>query len=114
MYVERPRWTFEDLGLMLGAILPSLLAGVLVVRAGRAAAPQAFANEGVSTLVYQCAFYGVLLAALYLLTVVRYREPFWRALRWTMSFRVAWVCLLAAPFPTTGLSPLRVLPRHPA
>src|SRR3981081_1561024 len=113
MSVERSPWSFEDLGLMLGAVLPSLLVGVVVVRAGRAVSPQAFKSEAVSTLVYQCVFYAALLAALYLITLMRYRQPFWRALGWPFAFRGAWVCVLAAPLLAIGLSALGVLLRTP-
>jgi membrane protease YdiL (CAAX protease family) len=113
MSVERPPWSFEDLGLMLGAVLPSLLLALLVVRAGRAAAPRAFTSDAVSTVVYQCVFYAVLLAALYLLTFVRYRQPFWRALGWTFDFRRAWLCVLVAPVLAIALSALGVLLRTP-
>jgi len=113
MSAERPPWSFEDLGLMLGAILPSLLVGLLVARAIRRAVPKAFANDAVSTLIYQCVFYLVLLGALYLLTAVRYRQPFWRAMGWTFAFRGAWLYLLAAPFLAIGLSAVGVLLRTP-
>ena len=101
------------MGIMLGAILPSLLAAVVVSRAVRAAAPQAFANDAVSTVMYQCVFYAVLLTALYLLTVFRYAQPFWRALGWTFAFRGAWLCLLTAPLLAVGLSAVGVLLRTP-
>src|SRR5260370_35114020 len=90
-------WGFEDLGLMLAAILPALLVGLIVVRAARARAPSVFANEGASTLVYQSVFYATMLGALYLVIAFRHRQPFWRALRWTLPFRGAWLLLALSP-----------------
>ena len=108
------QWGFEDLGLVLGAILPSLLVGVFVVRLGRAAAPGVFSSEAVSTLAYQFVFYAMLLAALWVVIAVRHGQPFWRSLGWTLRFPGAWMYLAAAPVLAVGLSAMGVLLRTPA
>jgi membrane protease YdiL (CAAX protease family) len=38
----------------------------------------------------------------------------WRSLGWTLAFRGAWLCLLAAPFLAFGLAALGALSRAPA
>jgi len=98
---------------MLGAILPALLVGAVAVRAGRAAAPKTFASDAITTLVYQCVFYGVLLAVLYVLTTVRYGLPFWQAVGWTFRFHGAWSFLAVSPVLAIGLSAIGVWLRTP-
>lgn len=99
-------WTFEDLGLFLGALLPAFLLGLVLVRGGRLLAPQAFATEAVQALVFQSAIYIVLGLALYLLLAVRYGQPMWRSLGWNMRFRGAWLYLWSAPVLAIGVSAL--------
>src|SRR5258708_1866489 len=90
-------WSFEDLALFLGAIVPALVGGIILVRVGRAIAPGPFSSEAVQTLVFQSAIYAVLASALYVLVAVRYGRPLWRSLGFTLQFRGAWWCLAAAP-----------------
>jgi hypothetical protein len=58
----------------------------------------------VQTLVGQAAIYVILVAALYLLTAVRYGRPLWRSLGWTLQFRGALWCVAAAPVLAVGIS----------
>src|SRR5262249_18447393 len=85
--------------------------GLVVVRAGRAVG--ASSSEAISTLVYQAVFYVLLLAALYLVNLVRYGKPFWRALGWTLAFPAAWIYLALSPLLALGLSALGVLLKTP-
>jgi hypothetical protein len=102
-------WGFEDLGLFLGALLPAFLVGMILVRAGRLAAPRTFASEAVQALVFQAAIYLVLAGALYLLLAVRYGRPMWRSLGWTFHFRGAWLYLAVAPVLAISVSALAAL-----
>jgi membrane protease YdiL (CAAX protease family) len=97
-------WSFEDLALFLGAILPAVMGGVIVVRVGRAIAPRAFLSEAVQTLVFQSAIYVLLAGALYMLLAVRHRRPMWKSLGWTTQFRGAWWCLAGAPVLAVAIS----------
>jgi membrane protease YdiL (CAAX protease family) len=106
-------WDFTDLGLFLGAILPCYVLGALPVYLGKALAPDAFASEGVRTLVSQCSIYALMLGTLYALATVRHDQPFWRSLGFTLAFRGAWLCLVAAPFLAIGLAALGALSRAP-
>ena len=56
-------WSFEDLALFLGAILPAWLMGALFVRFGQSLAPGAFSSSAVRTLAFQCSIYALLIGA---------------------------------------------------
>jgi len=111
---EQAPWTFEDLGLFLGAIVPCYLLGALLLYAGKKLAPVAFGSEAVQTLVFQCSIYALMLGTLYALANVRHDQPLWRSLGWTLAFRGAWWCLAAAPLLAFGVSALAALLRAPA
>jgi hypothetical protein len=57
-------WSFEDLALFLGAILPAWLVGSLLVRFGQTLAPAAFSSAAVRTLAFQTTIYALLIGAL--------------------------------------------------
>jgi membrane protease YdiL (CAAX protease family) len=101
-----PAWSFRDLALMLGAVLPALMLGALASRLGKAVAPGVFASRAVEILVYQAVFYALMLGALYLVTQAGRQEPFWKSLGWTLRFRGVWWCLAAAPALMLALSAL--------
>src|SRR5580692_3586324 len=86
-----PFWSYEDLALLIAAILPSLLIGSLLTRFSGAS------NKGLQTLLFQSTFFALLLTALYLLVSLRYRRPFWRSMGWSWPVRGAWWCLAAGP-----------------
>lgn len=88
---EEMFWTYEDLALFVGAVLPALAGALLIVQ------PFHFPNKGIQTLVGQCTAYALMLGALYLLIAWRYRRPFWRSLGWTFDFRGAWLWALIGP-----------------
>ena len=75
---ESAFWGYDDLGLFLGAIIPSGLLGALLVRTLH------LTSKPGKTLLFQCLLYVTLLAALYTLVSLRYRRPFWRSLGWFM------------------------------
>jgi hypothetical protein len=103
---REPLWGFQDLMLLIGAILPALLAGAGVVRLGRAVAQPLFTNRAAEVVAFQVAFYVVTLGALYLILAVRHGLPFWRSLGWTVWFRGAWWCLASAPLLVVTISML--------
>ncbi len=110
---EHASWTFVDLCLFLGAILPCYLMGFFLVRIGQAVAPATFASNAVRTLVFQTAIYGFLLGTLYVLVSVRHEQSLSRSLSWTLAFRGAWLCLAAVPLLTIGLLALGALLKAP-
>ena len=111
---KQPYWSYEDLALFVGAVLPSLALAELLLRAGRALAPPAFSSEAVATLTFQSLFYALLLGALYMLISWRYGSPFWRSLRWTFDYSGAWLCLATGPVLAVATSALGVVLRAPA
>ena len=80
-------WSYEDLVLFLGAIIPSGVLGIALVRALHITSTPA------RTLLLQSLLYLALLGTLYLLIAVRYRRPFWRSLGWIFPERgfVGWL-----------------------
>ncbi len=110
---SRAFWSFEDLALFLGAILPAWLVGVLLVRFGRTLAPVAFSNNAVRALAFQSAIYALLLGALYMVIAVRYGRPFWQSMGWVVPQLGKWWCILGGPALAIGLSVLGVILHTP-
>ncbi len=110
---RRPAWGWEDVALLMGAILPSLLLGTGLMRVLRWSAPKLFGMVAVATLTYQFLVYAFLIAALFLLISGKYGQPFWRSLGWTLNFRGAIGSVLAGPVLAIAVSLLGVLLRAP-
>lgn len=102
-----PFWSYEDLALLIAAILPSMLAGSLLVQISHAS------SKGVQTLIFQSTFFAMLLAALYLLVAWRYRRPFWRSLGWSWPVPGALWAALAGPVLAFALGSLGVVLHAP-
>ena len=94
---QDPFWSYEDLALFVGALLPSIALALLLIRILRALAPALFASEASKTFGFQAVVYAVLLGALYLVLSWRHGRPFWRSLGWTLAYRGALLCLAAGP-----------------
>jgi membrane protease YdiL (CAAX protease family) len=95
---ESAFWGYEDLALFLGAILPSGFLGAVLVRTLH------IGSTAARTLLFQCLLYAILLGAMYLLIAVRYRQPFWRSLGWTIP-RFGFVeCIVGGPLLALGTS----------
>jgi membrane protease YdiL (CAAX protease family) len=103
---EYPFWTYEDLGLFIGSVIPVFLLAMLVVQFGRVPAGplQAF--------VYQSLIYALLLGVMYLLVAWRYQRPFWQSLGWTV-FRWPFLCAAVGPILAIATSELGVLLKAP-
>jgi membrane protease YdiL (CAAX protease family) len=108
-----PAWGWEDVALLIGAVLPSLLLGTGLMRVLRWMAPALFGVVAVATLTYQLFVYVFLVGALFLIISWKYGQPFWKALGWTMGFRGAITSVLAGPVLAVGVSFLGVLLRAP-
>lgn len=104
---EIPFWSYEDLFLLIAAILPSWLISLALVRIFGAT------SKGAQTLVLQTAFFGALLAALYFLVAWRYNRPFWRSMGWSWPVRGAWWCVISGPVLAFALAALGVVLRAP-
>ncbi len=96
-------WTLSDVALFIGSILPIYLIASLITAGGASLAPKAFESAGIRMLVFQTAFYALILSSLYLVIRTRYDQPLWRSLGWTLAFRGAWICLLCGPILAVGI-----------
>jgi membrane protease YdiL (CAAX protease family) len=84
-------WSYEDLALLLSAILPCYVGAATLLRFSGAT------TRGGQTLVFQSSLYALLLTALYLLVSWRYHKPFWQSLGWTRRAPGAWWCVVGGP-----------------
>ncbi len=78
-----PVWTYEDLGILLGAAVPCLLLSALAAKFFSLFLPQ----KGVVTALSQVVLYGGILGSLYLMLATRYGLEFWRAMDWKAPWR---------------------------
>src|SRR6516164_8451424 len=104
---EIPFWTYEDLALFIGSVLPVLLIAKLFISVIPVASTAARA------LAYQALIYALLLGALYFIVAVRYGQPFWRSLGWK-PFRYRFWCALGGPLLAIASSSLGVALRAPS
>jgi len=111
---RRPVWGWEDVAVLMGAILPSFFVGVGVVRALRWFAPGPFKIPAITVLTFQLFIYALLVGALYLILSWKYGEPVWPALGFKLAFRGATLSFLAGPLLAVGVSLLGVAIRTPA
>jgi membrane protease YdiL (CAAX protease family) len=95
-------WSYEDLALLLSALLPCYGGAYMLVRFSGATS-----KEG-QTLIFQSSLFALLLAALYLLVAWRYHKPFWRSLGWVRPVRGAWWCVIGGPLLAVSVSVLGV------
>jgi len=103
-----PFWSYEDLALLLSALLPCYVGALMITRLSGAT------SKGVQTLILQSSLYALLLTALYLLVAWRYRKPFWRSLGWVKPVRGAWWSVVGGPLLAVSVSLLGALLRAPS
>ena len=103
---EHPFWTYEDLGLFIGSVIPVFLLAYLVVRV------VSLPGGAVQALVYQSLIYALLLGVLYLLVAWRYQQPFWGSLGWTV-FRLPFLCAAVGPVLAIATATLGVVLKAP-
>jgi uncharacterized protein len=88
---NEPFWTYEDLALFLGSLLPIYVVSAIILRLAHVS------SEAVNQLTLQSLIYALTTAILYILISLRHGNPFWRSLGFTFAFRGAWICLPAGP-----------------
>ena len=110
---EEPIWSYEDLALFVGAVLPCLLFAVLLLRATRAVAPALFADQTARALAFQALLYAFLMGALYLLISWRYKRPFFFSLGWKFPERYRLLSVFAGPPLAIGVASLGMILRTP-
>lgn len=97
-----PFWTYEDLALFLGSVLPIYVVSAMLLGLVH------FPGKALTGLVFQSLIYALTMAVLYILIAVRHGQPFWRSLGWTFSFRGVWICLPAGPVLALSMAKLGV------
>ena len=110
---RRPVWGWEDVVLLLGAVLPSFFVGIGLMRLLRWLAPMPFGNAAVTTLTFQLFVYALLVGALFFLVSWKYGEPFWPSLGFKFAFRGAIVSFLAGPVLAVAVDLVGVAIRTP-
>ncbi len=105
--IDSAFWSYEDLALLLSAILPCYVGAYMLVRVSGATS-----KEG-QTLIFQGSLFALLLGALYLLVAWRYHKPFWRSLGWVRPVRGAWWSVVGSPLLAVTVSILGVVLRAP-
>jgi len=101
-----PFWTYEDLALFIGSVIPVFLLTILIVKV------VPIPGGAVQAMVYQSLIYALLLGVLYLLVAWRYQRPFWGSLGWTV-FRLPFLCAAVGPVLAITTSTLGVLVKAP-
>ena len=79
-----PFWSYQDLALLIGLSLPSLLAAALLVESLVRTFTTTAPGRPVQLLAAQFLGYGLWFVCLYSVLRLRYGRPFWRSLGWTM------------------------------
>lgn len=102
-----PFWSYEDLFLLIAAILPSGLVALALPKI------TGVTSKGGQTLLIQSVFFALLLTVLYLLVSVRYHQPFWRSMGWSWPVRGAFWCIAGGPVLAVSIAVLGVLLRAP-
>jgi membrane protease YdiL (CAAX protease family) len=96
-----PFWGYLDLVFFAGLVIPSMLIGWAVVKAGMFLFHIHAALRVSELLAEQFLGYGVLFGGLLLMFRLEYERPFWRSLGWTRaSIPILWnvICGLVAAF----------------
>ena len=78
-----PFWGYSDLAMFLVLALPSMLAGLGVVKGIVWALRLKFPNRAAELLTSQFAGYAILFVVLWLILQMKYERPFWHSLGWT-------------------------------
>ena len=94
-------WGFDDLGIFLGAIVPSVVLASFITRGIEA--------QSARGLAYQCVLYVLVMSALYTLARVKHNVQFAQAVNWTLQFKGALYCVFGAPVLALTISVLGVL-----
>jgi membrane protease YdiL (CAAX protease family) len=91
----QPFWDYQDLGLFISLCFPSLLISIVIVRV---VSNRITLGKPLQGLLAQLVWYVLVFGSLYLLLLLRYRQPFWRSLGWKLlPFTSTALCFLGGP-----------------
>jgi membrane protease YdiL (CAAX protease family) len=105
---ENPFWSYEDLALFAGGLLPCVALAFAVISLIH------FPSRGTQDVAFQFLFYALAFGVLYLLVARRYDRPLWRSLGYTFEFRGALVYAMAGPVLAISLGMLGYVLKTPA
>ena len=106
-----PFWDYLDLGLFISICFPSLLISIVLVRALSGVIPYGRPFQG---LLGQFFWYALVFSSLFAILRVRYRQPFWRSLGWTIPpFSTMALCCMGGPFLAISIGYLGYVLRTP-
>lgn len=104
-----PFWTYEDLGLVLGLVVPALAVAMLM---GWLLKP-VFPNKAVASVTIQMVLYLVLLGGLATMLRLRYQAGFWQAMAWRWPWQGMFLTLLAGPLLAVAMGALGAILQAP-
>jgi membrane protease YdiL (CAAX protease family) len=104
-----PVWTYEDLGILLGAVLPCLVLAALAAKLMSFVIPQ----KGVVTALSQVLIYGGVSGSLYMILHTRYGLDFWEAMQWRVPWRRMALTALLGPALALAMAFLALALRTP-
>ena len=99
-----PVWNYEDLGIMLGAVLPALLIAAVAAKLLSFAVPQ----KGVVTALSQVLIYVGVAGSLRFLLRMRYGLDFWPAMAWRVPWQGMASTALLGPALALGMALIAV------
>lgn len=91
---QPPFWSYVDLAFFVSLLLPSLLVAALLVKAFSSFVPF---GKPFQALLGQLIAYGLIFGSLYFLLRLRYGQPFWRSLGWTIPVAGVTASFMAGP-----------------
>jgi membrane protease YdiL (CAAX protease family) len=104
-----PVWSYEDLGILLGAVLPCLVLSALAAKLIGLVVPQ----KGVVTALSQMLIYGGVTGSLYMILQKRYDLEFWQAMEWRVPWHRMALTALLGPSLALGMAFLALALRTP-
>lgn len=93
---DHPFWTYQDLALFAGAVLPSFGVGFVLALALRAVFGTAM-SRAATAMVLQFGGYALWFLALAAILRFRHDAPFWESLRWRPQMQQIGPCLMLGP-----------------
>lgn len=90
---REPAWSYEDLGILLGAVLPCLVVAAI----GAKLLSYVVTQKGVIAAFSQVLIYAGVLGSLYMLLQARYALEFWSAMDWRVPWRRMALTALLGP-----------------
>jgi uncharacterized protein len=97
-----PFWTYEDIGLMIGLVVPAM---VMAMLSGWALKPF-FPNKAIASVALQMVIYLVMLGGLAVMLRLKYHASFWPSMGWRLPWPRMFVTLLAGPLLAIAMAAL--------